>query len=123
MSLSNRGTAGYLLMTVRAGKKDIKQVTNGFGQTFKVGDGVYFPDPLDDSDSEDESPKSTKNKKSQQPRKGKHLQPLMYEGVVVAFVNHTVALVRYDKNAWSKAVEYRHAIPVDFLQKRRRTRI
>lgn len=108
MSVSSIETAAWLMTTLQ-GKSDIKTVKNALGQTFKVGDKVYFPDP-----NPAQAPKSS-SKSRRTPT------VLKIEGVVVAFVNQFVAVVRYDNNAWSKSLEFRHAIPVDFLE--RRTRI
>lgn len=107
MSISNIETAA-LLMTSLRDNRDIKSATNGLGQTYKVGERVYFPDP-----NPAQAPKST-GKSRRTPT------VLKLEGVIASFINQFVAIVRYDNNAWSKALEFRHAIPIDFLQKRAR---
>ncbi len=98
-------------MLALQGSREIKSATDSQGKVFKVGDKVYFPDP-----NPAEAPKST-GKSRRTP------MVLQVEGVIVAFANVFTAVVRYDQNAWSKSLEFRHAIPVDFLVKRGRTRI
>ena len=108
MSLSNTETAAWL-MTALTQNTRIRAATNSLGQTFKVGDKVYFPDP---------KPPKPENSSSR-----RQAMPLTHEGVIVSFINNFVALVRYADNAWNKDPVYRHAIPVEFLQLRKRSRI
>lgn len=115
MSLSNVETAAWL-MTALKGNKDIKSVKNALGQSFKIGDKVYFPDPNPAQSASSKASANTSTSRRQP-------TPLRYEGVVVSFINSFVAVIRYDQNAWSKSPEFRHAIPVDFLEKRANRRI